>query len=84
MYQQIGDKSPREMIIVDQLRASWNSLLAWLREAQAWGRARPTWKRSMMPPGTSTLTRVWGKRIKDMTAPAHLYAERDGSQSGSQ
>jgi len=23
--------------MVDQLRASWNSLLSWLREAQAWG-----------------------------------------------
>jgi hypothetical protein len=23
--------------MVDQLRASWNSLLSWLQEAQAWG-----------------------------------------------
>jgi len=23
--------------MVDQLRASWNSLLSWLREVQAWG-----------------------------------------------
>jgi hypothetical protein len=25
--------------MVDQLRASWNSLLSWLREVQAWGQA---------------------------------------------
>ena len=25
--------------MVDQLRAGWNSLLSWLREAQAWGQA---------------------------------------------
>jgi hypothetical protein len=25
--------------MVDQLRASWNSLLSWLREVQAWGLA---------------------------------------------
>jgi hypothetical protein len=24
--------------MVDQLRASWNSLLSWLREAAAWGK----------------------------------------------
>jgi hypothetical protein len=26
-----------ERLLVDQLRASWNSLLSWLREVQAWG-----------------------------------------------
>jgi hypothetical protein len=25
--------------MVEQLRAGWNSLLAWLREVQAWGLA---------------------------------------------
>jgi hypothetical protein len=25
--------------MVEQLRASWNSLLSWLREVQAWGQA---------------------------------------------
>jgi hypothetical protein len=25
--------------MVDQLRGSWNSLLVWLREAEAWGKA---------------------------------------------
>jgi len=27
------------MWMVDQLRASWNSLLSWLREVQGWGQA---------------------------------------------
>ena len=25
--------------MVDQLRSSWNPLLSWLREVQAWGQA---------------------------------------------
>ena len=28
-----------DKVKVDQLRASWNSLLSWLREVQAWGQA---------------------------------------------
>ena len=27
------------ILMVDQLRASWNPLLAWLREVQVWGQA---------------------------------------------
>jgi hypothetical protein len=30
-------RKPVEEVKVDQLRASWNSLLSWLREVQAWG-----------------------------------------------
>jgi hypothetical protein len=29
----------KKKVMVDQLRASWNSLLRWLREAQAWSLA---------------------------------------------
>jgi hypothetical protein len=29
-------RSGTERMKVDQLRASWNSLLSWLREVQAW------------------------------------------------
>lgn len=28
--------------LVEQLRASWNSLLSWLREVEAWGQAAKT------------------------------------------
>jgi hypothetical protein len=27
------------ILMVDQLRANWNPLLAWLREVQVWGQA---------------------------------------------
>jgi len=28
-----------ERVMVEQMRRSWNSLLPWLREIQAWGQA---------------------------------------------
>lgn len=31
--------SPGKMTMVNQMRVSWNFLLCWLREAEAWGQA---------------------------------------------
>ena len=31
-----------ERVMVEQMRRSWNSLLSWLREVQAWGQTAGT------------------------------------------